>query len=185
MIETSALTLTFDGIIVIMVAYLIGLVSCRVMSVVALRKGHESESDILRDLGRRIRGFSILIGIVVAAGVTGLATQFESLTILGLIGLGFTVYTEELVSETISAFVMVQHKVLKEGDHIMIRDVKGQVVKITSRHTFLKTPEGKVVLVGNYFLASGPLTNYTASERLKDDPWFNSSLTANARTLEL
>ena len=71
-----------------------------------------------------------------------------------------------------SAFIMIEHKVLKEGDQIMIRDVKGQVVEITGRHTFLKTDEGNVVLLGNSFLARGPLVNYTAVERLKDEPWF-------------
>ena len=170
--ETSALELIFDSVVVIVVSYLIGLVSSRLIAAVARRKGYVSKSNIFRELGRAIQRLLLVIGVVIAAKVTGLASEIEALTILGLVGLGFTLYIEDLVSEAISTFIMIQHKVLRENDQIMIREVKGRVVRITARHTFIKTEEGTVVLVGNSFLARGPLVNYTASERLKDEPWF-------------
>ena len=170
MSETSALGLIFDAAVVIVVAYLIGLVSSRLMAVAARRKGHHPA--IIRELGRVLQGVALVIGVVAAAKVTGLATEFETLTIVGLIGLGITLYIEDAVKEAQSAFIMTQHKMLKEGDQIMIREIKGQIVQITARHTFLKTDEGNVVLLGNSFLARGPFVNYTAGERLKNEPWF-------------
>jgi hypothetical protein len=44
--------------------------------------------------------------------------------------------------------------------------IKGEVVKIGLRNSWLKTSAGSVVIISNSQIANGPLTNYSASERL-------------------
>jgi hypothetical protein len=138
----------------------------------AHRSGYLAKSTLFRELGRAAQGLVLLVGFIVVARITGLASEVEELTVLGLLGLGFTLYVQNVVNEAVNAFILIQRNLLRENDQVMIRDVKGRVVRITARHTYIRTDEGDVVIVGNSFLARGPLVNYTAKERLKNEEWF-------------
>jgi len=45
--------------------------------------------------------------------------------------------------------------------------VKGRVVKIGLRATWVKTDSGDIAIISNNYLANGPLVNFTARERLE------------------
>jgi small-conductance mechanosensitive channel len=45
--------------------------------------------------------------------------------------------------------------------------VKGRVVKIGLRATWVKTDSGDIAIISNNYLASGPLVNFTAAQRLE------------------
>jgi small-conductance mechanosensitive channel len=45
--------------------------------------------------------------------------------------------------------------------------VKGKVVKIGLRATWVRTDNGDIAIISNNYLANGPLVNFTAGERLE------------------
>ena len=130
------------------------------------------ESDVVRFLGRFGQGVVFLIGIVAVVQFTGIGTKFELLSITGVLGLVLALYLDDLVKEVIAAYVLIREDVLRENDQVMIRDIKGRVLRVTARCTYIKTEGGDLVVVANSFLHRGPLVNFTAKERMKDKAWF-------------
>jgi small-conductance mechanosensitive channel len=57
--------------------------------------------------------------------------------------------------------------VLRLCDTTEYGGTKGRVVRMGLRNTWIKTEPGHLVVVGSSSLLGGPLTNYTATERLK------------------
>ena len=94
-----------------------------------------------------------------------------------ILGLVLALFLDGLVKEVIAAWVLIREDVLRENDQIMIRDVKGRVMRVTARCTYVKTKGGDLVVVANSFLHRGPLVNFTAKERMKDKAWFSKTLT--------
>jgi small-conductance mechanosensitive channel len=62
--------------------------------------------------------------------------------------------------------LLLQENVLRLGDVIQFSGVKGEVIKLGFRSTWLRTSEGEIVIVSNKSLSDGPFINYTATERL-------------------
>jgi small-conductance mechanosensitive channel len=44
--------------------------------------------------------------------------------------------------------------------------VRGEIVKLNLRTTWVKTQDGVIIVIGNSNLSAGPIVNYTASSRL-------------------
>ena len=51
-------------------------------------------------------------------------------------------------------------------DVIEYNGIKGKVVRIALRNTWIMPDSGNIVMVSNSSLSNGPLTNHTATERL-------------------
>ena len=62
---------------------------------------------------------------------------------------------------------MLSDGVLRLDDSVEYSGVKGVVVKIGLRATWVKTEHGDIAVISNNFLVNGPLFNYTATQRLE------------------
>ena len=62
---------------------------------------------------------------------------------------------------------MLSDGVLRLNDSVEYSGVKGVVVKIGLRATWVKTDHGDIAIISNNYLVNGPLVNRTATQRLE------------------
>ncbi|HYB83845.1 MAG TPA: mechanosensitive ion channel domain-containing protein, partial [archaeon] len=70
------------------------------------------------------------------------------------------------LTNVISGILLLVDGSVRVGDSVQYGVVKGEVVKLGLRNTWIRSDEGNLVVIGNSQLASGPLINYTPSQRL-------------------
>ena len=127
-----------------------------------------------KQLVRNIRdGVRIAWIVVAAAGVlivTGIASEFQALTVTGLAGLTISLALQTTLSNIIAGVLLFSDKTLRLNDVISYSGIKGTVVRVGLRSTLIRTEEGNIAIIGNNTLLSGPFINYTAEERLVGKP---------------
>ena len=122
-------------------------------------------------LARSIReGFTLLWITLAGVGiltVTGVASQFSFFTVSGIVGLTVSLALQNTLSNIISGVLLLSDGVLRLDDSIEYSGVKGVVVKIGLRATWVKTVQGDIAVISNNYLVNGPLVNHTATQRLE------------------
>jgi small conductance mechanosensitive channel len=122
-------------------------------------------------LARSIReGFTLIWITLTGVGilsVTGIASQFSFLTISGIVGLAVSLALQNTLSNIISGVLLLSDGVLRLDDSVEYSGVKGVVVKIGLRATWVKTEKGDIAVISNNYLVNGPLVNHTATQRLE------------------
>jgi len=73
----------------------------------------------------------------------------------------------EYSANIISGILILSDGVLRLLDSVEYSGVRGRVVKIGLRATWVKTDSGDIAIISNNYLANGPLVNFTARERLE------------------
>ena len=99
--------------------------------------------------------------------VLGLGSIFSFLTLSGIVGLAISLALQNTLSNIISGILILSDGVLRLHDSVEYSGVKGRVVKIGLRATWVKTDSGDIAIISNNYLANGPLVNFTAGERLE------------------
>jgi len=122
-------------------------------------------------LARSIREGFTLVWITLAGvgilGVIGVASEFSFLTISGIVGLAVSLALQNTLSNIISGVLLLSDGVLRLDDSVEYSEVKGVVVKIGLRATWVKTDRGDIAVISNNYLVNGPLVNHTATQRLE------------------
>ena len=124
-------------------------------------------------LSREIREIlSIVMLAILAAGIAkilGITSEFTTLTVSGIAGLAVSLALQSTLSNIISGILLLHDKILKLGDEILYSGIRGKVIRIGLRNTWVQTKEDTIVMISNTSLAGGPLTNFTAGVRIKHD----------------
>lgn len=122
-------------------------------------------------LARSIReGFTLLWIVLAGVGilsVTGITSVFSFFTFSGIVGLTASLALQNTLSNIISGVLLLSDGVLRLDDSVEYSGVKGVVVKIGLRATWVKTEQGDIAVISNNYLVNGPLVNHTASQRLE------------------
>jgi len=122
-------------------------------------------------LARSIREGFTLVWITLAGvgilSVIGVASEFSFLTISGIVGLAVSLALQNTLSNIISGVLLLSEGVLRLNDSVEYSGVKGVVVKIGLRATWVKTDRGDIAVISNNYLVNGALVNYTATQRLE------------------
>ncbi len=122
-------------------------------------------------LARSIReGFTVLWITLAGAGilsVTGVASEFSFITISGIIGLAISLALQNTLSNIISGVLLLSDGVPRLNDSVEYSGIKGVIVKIGLRATWVKTDRGDIAIISNNYLVNGPLVNHTATPRLE------------------
>ena len=114
----------------------------------------------------------ILMVIGVVAGVaylTGLSSDLTTLTISGIGGLAASLALQNTLSNIISGVFLINDGIIRLGDDIQYggpSGVRGEVVKLSLRTTWIRTPDGVITVIGNSNLAAGPILNHSGGARL-------------------
>ena len=108
----------------------------------------------------------VVLAVIAVVHVSGLTSQVTTLTISGIAAIVLSLALQATLSNMISGILLLLDNTIRVNDLIEYSGAKGEVVKIGLRNTWVKTPEGNVVIISNSQIANGPLINYTAGERL-------------------
>jgi small-conductance mechanosensitive channel len=140
----------------------------------------EGSSRIIRRFGKRagvrettlitIRDVSRVIWVILAvvgvAFYTGLASDLTVLAVSTVGGLILSLALQATLSNVIAGIFMLEDGTLRVGDEVTYSGIKGTVVRIALRTTWIINEKGVIVAISNSNLMSGPLTIHTATTRL-------------------
>ncbi len=167
MVDNGTIVFVAESGAVIAGSWLVSELLIRLITRGAKRAG--ASADLIRNVRE---GLSILfLWVVFVAAwliiVTGLGSIFSFLTLSGIAGLAISLALQNTLSNIISGILILSDGVLRLHDSVEYSGVKGRVVKIGLRATWVKTDSGDIAIISNNYLANGPLVNFTASERLE------------------
>lgn len=117
----------------------------------------------IRDAGRVLW---VLLAVLGVAYYTNLASALAVLVVSTVGALTVSLALQATLSNVISGLLLLRDGTLRLGDLVEYSGVRGKVVRITLRASWIRTDTGALAVVGNTQLLNGPLINHTATERL-------------------
>jgi small conductance mechanosensitive channel len=164
--ETELLVEIAVSVAIIAASGIIGEALSRVIRTVMRRAG--ARPVTIRGVRDGLRIFWIAIAVSGVVWATHLASLLTVLTISGIAGLVVSLSLQAMFSNIISGILLVQDGAIRIGDEIEYSGVRGKVIRVALRNTWVMTPEGHIAIIGNSALTNGPLINRTASGRMAD-----------------
>jgi small conductance mechanosensitive channel len=165
MIESSLIELVTRAIVAVAVLWVIGEFLIRAIINPAARRAGVEHGEI-RIFIEGIRFVVAVLAILAVIRIVGLTSDFTTLTVSGIVAVTLSLALQTTLSNVISGISLLLDNTLRVNDSIEISGTKGQVVKVGLRTSWIRTSEGNIVIIGNSQIANGPLTNYSATERL-------------------
>ena len=129
-------------------------------------KAAGTSSTVIRDIGVTMRVIAILVILAGVLSLTGLASQFTALAISGIGALAISLSLQNTISNIIAGILLFYDGVIHLNDIVEYGSVKGKVVRLALRNTWIKLDSGDIAVISNSLLAGGPLINHSATERL-------------------
>jgi small conductance mechanosensitive channel len=129
-------------------------------------KAAGTSPTVIRDIVVAMRVIAILIVLAGILSLTGLSSEFTTLTISGIGALAFSLSLQNALSNVIAGILLLHDGVIRMNDTVEYGSVKGKIVRIALRNTWIKMDSGKIAVISNSLLSSGPLINHSATERL-------------------
>jgi len=164
----GALLLVLAELVVSLAAILVvGTLLTRFIVGIARRAGasKQTSSSITELMGVLM----ILAGAGVVSTLSGLSSYLTALTISGIAGLAISLALQTTLTNVISGILMLRDGVVQLGDDLQYGGpggIRGEVVKLSLRTTWVRTADGVIAVIGNSNLSAGPIINYTAKTRL-------------------
>ncbi len=121
---------------------------------------------VIRDVGVALRIIAVLVIATVILSLTGLASEFTTITISGIGALAISLALQNTLSNILSGILMFHDGLIHLNDTVEYGTIKGKVVRLAMRNTWIKMDSGKIAVISNSLLASGPIINHSATERL-------------------
>ncbi len=147
---------------------IVGGVFANLMRAISLRAG---ASRAVANSIRQWLYVLMLVGMVAGvAYLTGISSELTTLTISGIGGLAASLALQNTLSNIIAGALLLNDGVIRLGDDIQYGGpggVRGEVVKLSLRTTWIRTQDGVITVIGNSNLSAGPILNYTAKARLE------------------
>ncbi|HJV86837.1 MAG TPA: mechanosensitive ion channel domain-containing protein [Noviherbaspirillum sp.] len=123
---------------------------------------HSSLRVVMARMGRAV---FILVAVLISLSLVGI-----DLTVLsvfgGALGVGLGLGLQKIVSSYVSGFVILLERSLAIGDLVTIDKYSGQVTQINTRYTVVRGPEGVETVIPNEMLLSGPVLNYSLTDKI-------------------
>lgn len=121
-------------------------------------------------ISQAIRVAGILLGILLALNLLG-ATALMG-TILGsagVVGLAISFGVKDTIENYIASIMLSVRQPFRAEDHVVINDLEGIVVRLTSRSTIIMTLDGNHLRIPNGIVYSSPILNYTRNPQRRFD----------------
>jgi small-conductance mechanosensitive channel len=121
-------------------------------------------SSLRAVMARMARALLIVVAVLLSLSLVGI-----DITVLsvfgGALGVGIGLGLQKIVSNYVSGFVILLERSLKIGDTVTVDRFHGQVTKINTRYTIVRGGDGIETVVPNEMLISGPVQNYSLTDR--------------------
>lgn len=130
----------------------------------ALRRGGQRALELA--IGRLAQAAIMLIGVLIA--VTAVFPSFTPANLVGTLGIGGVAIGfafKDIFQNFLAGILILATRPFKVGDQIIFRDYEGTVEDIQTRATFLKTYDGRRVIIPNGELYINSVTVNTAFEK--------------------
>jgi len=121
---------------------------------------------VVRDFRTAMRVIAVLLIVTMILSLTGLASEFAAIAISGIGALAVTLALQSTLSNIFSGMLLILDGAIHLNDIVEYGSVKGKVVRLALRNTWVKMDSGSIAVIGNSVLAGGPLINHSATERL-------------------
>jgi small conductance mechanosensitive channel len=154
-------------ILVIGVA-VVGTLFTRGVEKIALRAG--ASKGVAKTARQWVAVLMVVGAIAGVAYLTGVSSDITTLTISGIAGLAISLALQNTLTNVISGVLLLNDGIIRLGDDIQYGGpggVRGEVVKLSLRTTWIRTPGGVITVIGNSNLSAGPILNYSAKARLE------------------
>ncbi|MBT8099327.1 MAG: mechanosensitive ion channel [Gammaproteobacteria bacterium] len=113
-------------------------------------------------LGQTLRLVAFIVGLILALDLLGASALIG--TILGgagVIGLAIGFAVRDTLENYISSIMLSLRQPFRSGDHVIVNDHEGIVVRLTSRATILMTLDGNHLRIPNADVFKAVILNYT------------------------
>ncbi len=151
-----------------------------VVIVVLLAALGEGLSRIVRRLGKRaglkdttlvsirdvIRALWIVLAVVGVAYYTDLTSYLTVLVVSTVGGLILSLALQATLSNVIAGLFMIEDGTLRVGDEVTYSGIKGKVIRMTLRTSWILNEKGSITVVSNSNLMAGPLTIHSGTPRV-------------------
>jgi small conductance mechanosensitive channel len=121
---------------------------------------------VIHDFGSIMRVIAVFVIVYEVLSLAGLSSEFLSLTISGVGALTVSLALQTTLSNVISGILLFSEGVIHLNDIVEFQTVKGRVVRLAIRNTWIKMDSGTIAVISNSLLSGGPLINHSATERL-------------------
>jgi MscS family membrane protein len=125
-----------------------------------------ASTTVIRDVRVSLR---IIAAAVIVSGIlsiAGLASEFSVLTVSGIGAIVVSLALQTTLTNVISGILLFTDGIIRLNDEIEYSGIRGKVVRVALRNTWIKKEDGTIAVVSNASLSSGPLINHTAVARL-------------------
>jgi len=109
----------------------------------------------------------IVVAVTSVLSISSLEPYLSgALTISGLVTLAVSLALQTTFSNMIAGILLFQDNALRIGDDILYGSIRGRVIRVWLRTTWVQTNDGTIAIISNNTLSPGPWINFTATERL-------------------
>ncbi len=154
-----------EAVSIIAGALLLGELLIRVLGKASKRAGlTPSERRTLRNV---VTVIWISLAVFGSLRVLDVTSDLTTLTFSGVLGIGLTLALQATLQNIIAGILLIADGTLRLDDEIEYGGIKGQVVLMGFRSTWVMTEKGSIAIVSNSSLVNGPMVNHTATKRLE------------------
>ena len=150
------------GLALLVLAWLAGRLAARLTREVAARRGRP---DLGVLLGSLVKGILIVVAILMTAAIVFPSVKpADILATLGIgsVAIGFAF--RDILQNLLAGILLLIRRPFRRGDQIVVKDYEGTVEHIESRATYIKTYDGRRVIIPNADIYTSPVMVNTAYE---------------------
>lgn len=150
------------GAALLLVAWLAGRLAARATRDLAARRGRP---DLGVLLGSLVKGILIVLAILMTAAIVFPSVKpADILATLGIgsVAIGFAF--RDILQNLLAGLLLLIRRPFRRGDQIVVKDYEGTVEHIESRATYIKTYDGRRVIIPNADIYTSPVIVNTAYE---------------------
>jgi small-conductance mechanosensitive channel len=122
------------------------------------------EANIRLVLARLSKALLVVIAVLVSLPMVGI--DLTTLSVFGgALGVGLGLGLQKIASNYVSGFIVLLERSIRIGNVISVDNKRGEVTRITTRYTVLRTLQGIEFLVPNELLVGSVVQNESYSDR--------------------
>jgi small-conductance mechanosensitive channel len=115
-------------------------------------------------VARVISYLVFMLGLII--GLQSLGVNLNSLVVVGgALGIGVGLGLQAIVSNFVAGLILLLEQPIKLGDRIGVGNTYGDVVRLRSRSTWIRTNDNVVIIVPNSEFINQSVTNWTANDQ--------------------
>jgi small conductance mechanosensitive channel len=147
-------------------------------------KGFEKTPNYDKTLGKFLSSvlYGILLVVISLAALSQIGIQTTSfIAVLGAVGLAIGLAFKDTLSNISSGIMIILFRPIKIDEFVEVAGVAGIVEEINIFHTFMKTPDNKMIILGNASIINGNIINYSRKATRRVDMVFGISYGDNIK----